>query len=153
MKNSDAVASAFLNQSIEYLVNHYQPKIESCVAQLSDEQIWWRPNSSSNSIGNLILHVCGNARQWIVSGLGDERDHRVRDLEFSQTEIIPREELVKLLDDTLTDVRTVLENLPTESLLQSRKIQGRDVLVLEAVFHVTEHFSMHTGQIILLTKR
>jgi len=146
------VEAAFLRQSVEYLVNHYQPKIERCLDLLTDEQIWWRSNESNNSIGNLVLHLSGNARQWIVSGLGDEHDDRVRDLEFSQTEIIPRADLLRLLSTTLTDVRAVLENLPTGQLLEYRKIQGKDVAVLEAVFHVTEHFAMHTGQIIILTK-
>jgi uncharacterized damage-inducible protein DinB len=146
------VETAFLNQAVEYLVNDYQPKIKRCVELLTDEQIWWRSSESNNSIGNLILHLCGNAKQWIVSGLGDEPDHRVRDLEFSQTEIIPRQALIELLKTTLSDVRAVLESLPTDQLLASRKIQGKDVAVLEAVFHVTEHFAMHTGQIIILTK-
>jgi uncharacterized damage-inducible protein DinB len=147
-----SVGSAFLNQSVEYLLNNYQPKIERCLEQLSDEQIWWRPNPSSNSIGNLILHLCGNVRQWILSGLGNEPDHRVRDSEFEQTEVIPRADLEKVLDETLGAVKALLETWPPETLLEHRKIQGKDVGVLEAVYHVTEHFAMHTGQIITLTK-
>jgi uncharacterized damage-inducible protein DinB len=149
---SQTVASAFLNQSVKYIVNDYHPKIQQCLEQLTDEQIWWRPNPSSNSIGNLVLHLCGNVRQWIISGLGNAADLRVRDTEFAQTEIIPREALVDLLNQTLAEVKEVLENLPAGVLLDQRKIQGRDVQVLEAVYHVIEHFSMHTGQIITLTK-
>jgi uncharacterized damage-inducible protein DinB len=149
---SHTVGSAFLNQSVEYLLNDYRPKLQNCLEQLTDEQIWWRPNPSSNSIGNLVLHLCGNVRQWIISGLGNVPDHRVRDAEFAQTEIIPRDALIELLNKTLPEVRLVLEQLPPEVLLEQRKIQGRDVEVLEAVYHVTEHFSMHTGQIITLTK-
>jgi len=126
--------------------------IERCLEQLTDEQIWWRPNPDSNSVGNLILHLCGNARQWILSGLGNELDERIRDREFSQTEIIPRGQLQELLRDTLTEVERVLSGLDPLMLLEFRKIQGTDVDILEAVFHVTEHFSMHTGQIIQITK-
>jgi uncharacterized damage-inducible protein DinB len=147
-----SVGTAFLNQSIDYLLNEYQPKIKRCLEQLSDEQIWWRPNPSSNSIGNLILHLCGNVRQWILSGLGNEPDHRVRDSEFAQTEVIRRATLAQLLSETLIAVKAVLDNCPQETLLEHRKIQGKDVGVLEAVYHVTEHFAMHTGQIITLTK-
>lgn len=151
-QNESLVASAFIDQSVEYLLNHYLPKIRRCLDQLNDDQIWWRPNSSSNSVGNLILHLSGNIRQWILCGLGNEVDHRVRDSEFAQTEIIPRADLEQLLSETLVAVKDVLETCPPETLLEHRKIQGKDVGVLEAVYHVTEHFAMHTGQIITLTK-
>ena len=119
---------------------------------MSDEQIWWRPNEESNSIGNLVLHLCGNARQWIVSGVGGSPDRRERDAEFAQRDAIDRAELLALLRTTLGDVESVLKNLPSETLLERRAIQGSDVDVIEAIFHVTEHFSMHTGQIIMMTK-
>jgi uncharacterized damage-inducible protein DinB len=128
------------------------PKIERCLERLSDEQIWWRPNEESNSIGNLVLHLCGNARQWIVSGVGGAGDGRDRDAEFAQREVVPRDELLAPLRTTLADVDGTLKNLTPETLLERRAIQGSDVDVLEAIFHVTEHFSMHTGQIIMLTK-
>ena len=142
----------FIACAREFLVEEYLPKIERCLERLNDEQIWWRPNEESNSIGNLVLHLCGNARQWIVSGVGGAADARERGAEFAQRETIPRDELLALLRSTLADVGGVLNNLPPETLLERRAIQGSDVDVLEAVFHVTEHFSMHTGQIIMLTK-
>jgi uncharacterized damage-inducible protein DinB len=142
----------FISCAREFLVEEYLPKIERCLERLSDEQIWWRPNEESNSIGNLVLHLCGNARQWIVAGVGRATDGRDRDSEFAQREAIERGELLALLRTTLTDVDAVLKNLPSETLLERRVIQGSDVDVMEAVFHVTEHFSMHAGQIFLLTK-
>jgi uncharacterized damage-inducible protein DinB len=146
------VAEAFIDRARRFLSAEYLPKIELCLEQLTDEQIWSRPNDISNSIGNLILHICGNARQWIVSGLGSKPDQRERDGEFSQRNIIARADLLSGLRTTIDEVDSVLANLNSESLLESRTIQGKKVDVLEAVFHVTEHFSMHTGQIILLTK-
>ncbi|MCA1577277.1 MAG: DUF1572 domain-containing protein [Acidobacteria bacterium] len=134
------------------MLEEYLPKIERCLERLTDEQIWWRANEESNSIGNLVLHLCGNARQWIVSGVGGESDPRERDAEFAQREVIARDELVALLRSTLADVGRVLKGLDTATLLERRTIQGSDVDVLEAIFHVTEHFSMHAGQILLLTK-
>ncbi|HSL54105.1 MAG TPA: DUF1572 family protein, partial [Pyrinomonadaceae bacterium] len=77
-----AIAQNFLARAAEYLVGDYLPKIERCLENLSDEQIWWRANEESNSIGNLILHLCGNARQWIVCGVGSAPDARNRDAEF-----------------------------------------------------------------------
>ncbi|HXQ72430.1 MAG TPA: DinB family protein [Pyrinomonadaceae bacterium] len=142
----------FISCAREFLVEEYLPKIERCLERLTDEQIWWRPNEESNSIGNLVLHLCGNARQWIVAGVGGAADGRDRDAEFAQRESIARGELLALLRSTLTDIESVLKNLRPETLLERRTIQGSDVDALEAIFHVTEHFSMHTGQIIMLTK-
>jgi uncharacterized damage-inducible protein DinB len=147
-----AIAEAFLKRASEFLLGDYLPKIERCLEKLTDEQIWWRANEESNSIGNLILHLCGNARQWIVCGIGSAPDSRNRDSEFEQRDLIPRDELTALLRSTLSDVHTTLQSLAPSTLLEYRKIQGNDVDILEAVFHVTEHFSMHTGQIIMLTK-
>ena len=153
MENSSSdVARAFIDQARTLLSGEYLPKIDRCLEQLNDEQIWFRPNDVSNSIGNLVLHLCGNARQWIVAGVGDNPDGRDRDSEFNQREIIPRADLRQSLQTTLSEVDQVLADLDPKVLLEQRTIQGKKVQVLEAVFHVTEHFSMHTGQIILFTK-
>jgi uncharacterized damage-inducible protein DinB len=149
---SSAVARAFMDRASRFLSTEYLPKIERCLEHLTDEQIWFRPNDASNSIGNLVLHLCGNARQWIVAGIGDSPDRRDRDSEFRQCEIIPKAELLELLRTTINEVEQVLADLDSNVILERRTIQGKDVEVLEAIFHVTEHFSMHTGQIILLTK-
>jgi len=150
--NPLSVSEAFIHRAINFLATEYLPKIERCLERLTDEQIWWRANEESNSIGNLILHLCGNARQWIVCGVGSAPDARNRDAEFEQRDVISRTELLALLRTTLSDVQTTLQSVDPSTLLEFRKIQGNDVDILEAVFHVTEHFSMHTGQIILLTK-
>jgi uncharacterized damage-inducible protein DinB len=147
-----AIAQAFLARASEFMLGDYLPKIERCLEKLNDEHIWWRANEESNSIGNLILHLCGNARQWIVCGVGSAPDARNRDAEFEQRDMIPRDELLALLRSTLSDVQSTLQSVDPSTLLQRRKIQGNDVDLLEAIFHVTEHFSMHTGQIFLLTK-
>ena len=150
--SAESVSRAFLDRASDFLTSEYLPKIERCVEQLSDEQIWWRANEQSNSIGNLLLHLCGNARQWIVCGLGSQPDTRIRDAEFSRRDPLDRSELVSLLRSTLGEVEAVLRDLDPSTLLEKRTIQGSEVDVLDAVFHVTEHFSMHTGQIIMLTK-
>src|SRR6266702_4740563 len=142
----------FISRSRYHLGEDFLPKIERCLNLLTDEQIWWRPNSESNSIGNLLLHLSGNARQWIVCGVGGAADARDRDAEFAQREMIPREELRSLLKQTLREVDATLARFDPSKLLETRTIQGLDVSVLEAILHVVEHFSMHAGQIILLTK-
>lgn len=146
------VAQEFIAQSRHHLAEDFLPKIQRCVERLSDEQVWWRANPQSNSIGNLILHLNGNVRQWIVSGLGGAADTRDRDSEFAQTEIIPRAALIARITQTISDADLALSDLDHDALLEKRSIQGSEVTALEAILHVVEHFSMHTGQIILLTK-
>src|SRR5262245_26216236 len=142
----------FIARSRYHFVDDFLPKIERCVTLLTDEQIWWRPNEASNSIGNLMLHLSGNARQWIVSGLGAVSDARNRDAEFAQRDVIPRDELLARLRQTISDVDATLAKLDPDSLLEIKNIQQLNVTALEAILHVVEHFSMHTGQIILLAK-
>jgi uncharacterized damage-inducible protein DinB len=146
------VAQAFIQNARDFIKEEYLPKIERCVEKLTDEQVWWRPNAESNSIGNLLLHISGNARQWIVCGLGGETDQRERQTEFDERSVIPRDELLGRLRTTVADVDRVLAGFDPARLLDSYRIQGTEATALAAIFHVTEHISMHTGQIILLTK-
>jgi uncharacterized damage-inducible protein DinB len=145
-------ADEFIRQSRTYLMDDFRPRIRTCLAALSDEDIWWRPNEASNSIGNLVLHLCGNARQWIVAGVGRADDVRRRQEEFDRRETVSREELVSTLESTLTLVDQSLARVLTSKLLEPRLIQGYHTTVQGAIYHVVEHFAMHTGQIILLTK-
>jgi len=142
----------FISRSRYHLTEDFLPKIERCLDQLTDEQIWWRPNEHSNSIGNLLLHLSGNARQWIVCGIGGVADARDRDAEFAQRDRIARDDLRSLLKTTLADVDATLAKFDANQLVDRRSIQGSDVTVLEAILHVVEHFSMHTGQIVYITK-
>ncbi len=127
-------------------------RIIACLDLLSDEDIWWRPNTASNSAGNLVLHLSGNMRQWIVSGLGGAADVRGRDAEFSERGPIPRRVLVATLSRTVRDANRVVRRLSPESLSCNYRIQGFRVTGLVAVSHVYQHFSHHAGQIIYITK-
>jgi uncharacterized damage-inducible protein DinB len=151
-QSTNEVAGAFIKKARSLLLTDYLPKIERCVEKLTDEKVWWRSGEESNSIGNLILHLCGNARQWIVSGIGGATDTRARQSEFDERSLIPRAELLLNLQQTLQEVDAVIATLPSEAMLERRTFQGTEETVMDAIFHVVEHFSMHTGQIILLTK-
>src|ERR1700694_2217588 len=146
------IGQAFITRCRHHFGEDFLPKIERCLELLSDEQIWWRANPQSNSIGNLLLHLSGNVRQWIVSGIGGVIDARDRDAEFAERAIISRGELLARLKQTLSEADNVLANFDSDHLLEQMQIQGCDATALEAILHVVEHFSMHTGQIILLTK-
>jgi uncharacterized damage-inducible protein DinB len=148
----EEVARAFVAEARRHLLADYLPKIERCLERLTDEQAWWRAGEQSNSVGNLLLHLEGNARQWLVAGVGGAPDHRTRDREFSERARLPLAALLSNLRAALAEADAALARLDAAALLERRRIQGHDVTVLAAVFHVVEHFSMHTGQIILLTK-
>ncbi len=145
-------ANMFLARSRYSLEKQNLPRIVKCLQQLSEEEIWWRPNSASNSAGNLVLHLCGNVRQWIISGLGGAEDRRERDLEFSERGPIPRKALITQLRRTVRDACRILALLSDDSLSRKYEIQGYHATGVYAVFQVAEHFSYHTGQIIYITK-
>jgi uncharacterized damage-inducible protein DinB len=146
------IAQRFLDESRHYLTGQYPKKIQKCLSTLPAEALWARSDPSSNSIGNLLLHLEGNVRQWIVSSVGGAPDHRHRAAEFDAQEGGTAAELFAKLRATLDEVDAVLARLTAADLESRRTIQARDVTVFDAVYHVVEHFSMHTGQIIMLAK-
>ena len=148
----DAIAAAFLHKSRTLITADYLPKIERCLDRLSDADIWWRANEASNSIGNLILHLCGNVTMWIVGGVGSLPFERHRQREFDERREIPASDLRNRLRGVVLKADEVMSSVGPDELLSRRHIQGYDVTVLDAIYHVVEHFSMHTGQIILLSK-
>ncbi len=127
-------------------------KIRHCVGQMSDEQVWWRPEPSMNAVGNLILHLCGNLRQWTVAGIGDQPDVRDRPSEFSERWAIPKAELLGRLDEVVAAATEVLSTLSPEDLLRVRRIQGFDVSALGAIFSSFPHFTGHVQEIVCLTR-
>ncbi len=146
------IARHFIAQARSYFNSDYLPKIERCLEVLDDEDVWWRANESSNSIGNLLLHLDGSTRMWIVSVAGGRDNSRDRQREFNEREKILRSDLLARLKQTLAEADEVLRDMSTAVLLEKKQSPWREVTILEAVFHAVEHFAMHTGQIILLTK-
>jgi hypothetical protein len=127
-------------------------RIKHCLGQLNDEQVWWRSQPNLNSIGNLILHLCGNLRQWIVSGLGGASDVRNRPAEFAEQGPIPKEELMHSLDTVVEEAKRVLAGVDTRQLVEVRSIQGFDVTGVAALFDSVPHFRGHTQEIIYMTR-
>lgn len=151
-KTESNLSKPFLAQAQRVLKIIYLPRIANCLRLLSQEEIWWRPNAASNSVGNLVLHLNGNVRQWILAGLGGAADTRQRDLEFRERGPIPRRALLTRLRQTVAEACRELALLSASDLARTYSIQGFQESGLEAVYHVTEHFSHHAGQIILATK-
>ena len=150
--SDSATANLFLDFSRKKLLAEYWPRMRSCVESLSDEQAWWRPNPASNSIGNLLLHLNGNVGQWLVApfnGLDDRRD-RLR--EFADRRKIQATELLAQLGATMQEASGVLDRLTEKDLQTTFHIQGYTVSGLGAVYQVVEHFGLHYGQIVYITK-
>ena len=146
------IATAFIERSRHYLSYEYPIKIQQCLDVLPEDAVWRRSDGGSNSVGNLLLHLEGNIRQWIVCGVGGAPDHRHRSGEFAARAGADAETLFGFLRTTLAEADSVIGALRAEDLATRRTVQGRDASVLDVVYHVVEHFSLHTGQIILLTK-
>lgn len=145
------IPQTFLTFSATQLRKHAE-RIEDCLGRLTADQIWARGGENENAVGNLVLHLCGNVRQWIVSGVGGEADMRRRDEEFAARGGIPVGLLTERLRATVEDAERVLRGVSAERMVQPLLIQGYDVTVLEAIYHVVEHFAGHTGQILFITK-
>lgn len=146
------ITAALLAEVKHRLYVECLPRIQSCLDKLTDEQVWWRPNESSNSIGNLILHLNGNVRQWILTGLGGQDDHRKRQQEFDERTHISKAKLWNTLNQTMQDLIPVIDSVTLEDLLKKRAVQTFEETGITILIHVTEHFSYHTGQIAYITK-
>jgi uncharacterized damage-inducible protein DinB len=148
---TNEITEIFLASSRRTLTTWLE-RIEKCVGQLTPEQIWWRGQENSNAIGNLMLHLSGNVRQWIISGVGGTPDTRNRGAEFAQREPMTIEELLRRLRATVEEACDVLSRAGSQDLTEKRHIQRWEITLLEAVHHSTEHFALHAGQILYATK-
>ena len=149
--NDNAMARAFTGYAARKLSDHYS-QIKRCAALLSNGQLWYRPNDSSNAVGNLLLHLRGNITQWILSGIAGRPGDRNRQAEFDQRDLLPTKTLVDNLGQTIDDATAVIEEMAAESLVREYEIQAYTVSGVAAVTHVVEHFAFHTGQIVTTTK-
>src|SRR5215471_9718734 len=117
----------FLEFSHGKLIGQYWPRLRECVESLTDEQVWWRPNEASNSIGNLLLHLNGNVRQWLVASFERFDDARNRPAEFNPPVRIPASALLHQFGATMEEAAKVLSRLTEKELLSPMQIQGYQV--------------------------
>jgi hypothetical protein len=146
------VTELFLDFSRRKLLKQYWRRLRGCVEPLTASQVWWRPNPASNSIGNLILHLNGNVRQWMVASFNRSADERNRPAEFNESGSIPASALLDRLSGTMQEASDVLSRLTESDLLARYEIQGYNVTGLDAVYQVVEHFGLHYGQILYIAK-
>ncbi|MEE1963391.1 Protein of unknown function [Flagellimonas taeanensis] len=141
-----------LTWNVGYRMNESLRMIKICLDKLPEDKIWQKPNESSNSIGNLILHLCGNITQYGIASIKNEEDNRKRDEEFSTASGYTKEELFKKLSETVEEAKRTFYEAPLQELLRKRSVQGFNFSGVGNIIHVTEHLSYHTGQIALWTK-
>jgi len=141
----------FIDQAL-YRISENTSKLTACLDELEETEIWKRPNEKSNSVGNIILHLCGNIRQYAISSLGNKKDVRERDKEFSADGGYAKSELIKKLIATVEEAKSIIENINSNELLRKRQVQGYFHSGIGIIIHVTEHYSYHTGQIIFWVK-
>ena len=148
---SQSIGQAYLAEARRRLASCHA-KIRHCLDQMNDAQVWWRPRPSMNSSANLVLHLCGNLHQWIVSGVGGAPDVRDRPEEFAERGPIPRAELLRRLETVVQEADAALAGVADTHLLEPRRIQGFDETVLSAVFDSLSHLAGHTQEIVHLTR-
>ncbi len=151
MSVDESLTRAFLEDSAD-LLDQSVIKIRNCIEQLTSEQIWWRHHPQANSIGNLLLHICGNLRQWTVAGIAGQPDTRERSAEFSAHGGKSGSQLLELLEQTVAESKQSFKQLGPQELLRNYSIQGFEVSGLQAISHTTSHFAGHTHQIIFITR-
>jgi hypothetical protein len=127
-------------------------RIQHCLGQLSEDQVWWRPTEAMNSVGNLLLHLAGNVRQWIVAGVGGATDNRNRPAEFSERGPIPKADLLRKLGAVIAEAKKAMIGRAPEDWMRIRRIQAHDVTGFAAALHSVAHFRGHTLEIIHMTR-
>lgn len=128
------------------------PRVIKCLDMLSEEQLWYKPNACSNSVGTIITHLLGNIRQYVLHGLGGEEDLREREREFAVDLNVPKSDLKKELSNLMLATKDVLSQIEPQDLLSNQKVQCFQLNGMSILIHVTEHYSYHVGQIAYLTK-
>jgi len=146
------IAALFLEFSRSKLIDQYWPRLRSAVEPLDSEQFWFRPNAASNSVGNLVLHLSGNVGQWLISSFNGLEDTRNRPGEFGERRRLEPSIVLARLEATVREAATVLARLTPADLTTTYQIQGYTVSGLAAVYQVVEHFGLHYGQIVYISK-
>ena len=147
----DSCDRLFLDYSARKL-RQLTGRVEDCLGRLTEEQIWARGAETENAVGNLVLHLSGNVRQWIVAAVGGRPDIRQRDAEFGARGGLTASGLAGRLRGIVDEAASAIETLAPERLAEHLTVQGYHVTVLEAIYSAVEHFSCHTGQIVYATK-
>ena len=145
--------SGFALEALRTRITKVLPaQIRSCIEQLSEEQLWWRPNEQSNSVANLVLHVRGAVLHFLCRGLGGFEYQRDRPAEFAEAGSIPKSQLLAMFDEMVAKAVQTFEALDTSRLKEPSTEPAYYSIVFEDLFGIAIHLATHTGQIVYVTK-
>ncbi len=152
MNNDTVFLALIMQETRRRLFGEGIPRLKQCLEQLNEEEIWYRPNAHSNSVGNLVLHLCGNVKQWIGTGLGKQPDTRARSTEFAEEGPLSKDELMQRVDTLYKETEIVFDQISVADLLTEHQVQGFRESGIGILIHVVEHFSYHVGQMVYFVK-
>jgi len=148
----DDLSRAVIDEVKDRLVRGFPQQVRACLDALSDEQIWWRPNPGSNSVGNLVLHLCGSTRHFLGRAVGGTDYRRDRPAEFAEQGPVPRERLRALFDETVAETESVLAALTPARLMEVTDGAGEPFTVLNLLLRTSHHWAVHVGQMVYTAK-
>ena len=149
---SDEVGASFIKEARRRLCHHFPAMVRACLDALSDEDLWWRPNEAANSVGNLVLHMCGSSRHFVGRGVAGGDYRRDRPAEFAERGPIARSELVAVLETTVQETARALDGLDPARLREVVTTVGDEQTVQYLVSRTSHHWAVHTGQVVYITK-
>lgn len=152
MEQQDQLASVALAALRLRITNILPTQIRECIEQLDEDQLWWRPNETSNSVGNLVLHVTGSTRHYLSRSIGGVDYDRDRPAEFSERGPLPKAELAAIFDETISEAADVLDRFDTARFLDPTAEPNYYFTLFEQMVGVALHLAVHTGQIVYVTK-
>lgn len=148
MTNSELLVNEFKRRL--FLESYH--RIFKCLSMISEEELWFTPNKNTPSMGSLILHLCGNCKEWVLSGIGNEPNNRDRDKEFEKHPNIKKSDLVFVMENLKVKMTEVVETIDDDELNKFVRIRDWNESIFSVLIHVIEHFAYHTGQITTLSK-
>jgi uncharacterized damage-inducible protein DinB len=135
-----------------YLTREYPNEVRACLAELSEDEIWAKPNAGANSVGHLVLHLAGATRHLVEDGVGGVAYQRDRDVEFGTTDRPSKADLLGCVDDVVERVTKVLDATTPASLAELSDRTEFKVSKYQLLIGALAHLAYHTGQIVWATK-
>jgi hypothetical protein len=152
MPENAELSRVVLDALVSRITKIFPEQIRSCVDKLSEDELWWRPNDQSNSVGNLVLHLSGSMRHYIAHSIGGQDYERNRPAEFSERGPVPKQELLSTFDETLSQVKETLSAFDPTRFMEPATEPSYNPTIFNQIFNVSVHVAMHTGQIVFITK-
>ncbi|HYP26662.1 MAG TPA: DUF1572 family protein [Blastocatellia bacterium] len=152
MQRYDSLDRAVLDALRSRITGVFPAQIKSCVEELDGEQLWWRPNDESNSVGNLVLHLSGSMRHNLARAIGGFQYERDRPAEFAERGPIPKEQLQEIFDETIRQAAATFDNFDPAKILDPGEDPAYGPTLFHSLLAVALHLATHAGQIVYVTK-